>query len=1284
MDTGGPQKDKLLAQALQQPPEARASFLETSCSDPQLRAEITRILERHPGSTNVAAASDVTRSLDFAGSSRFQIQRRLGAGGFGTVYQAWDRVQAAPVALKVLHQRKAEQLFRFKKEFRTLVGLRHPNLIRLYELFSEGEQWFFSMELVEGEDFLTYVRRGDVFDRVRPALRQLADGLRSLHEAKLLHSDVKPANALVTSSGRVVLLDFGLVRELEAATGAGSMATPIVGTPAYIAPEQVLHGVLTEASDWYSVGVMLFQALTGSIPHAGSVHRLWTPKQLQAPPPAPRDRVASVPQDLNDLCVRLLNPTPDSRPDAHAILSVLDPGVEPAGVREAGVDHFVGRSRELAELDAACASAFEGRFAQILVHGPSGIGKTTLMRHFLARLSERTPNLLALNGACYEFESVPYKGLDVLVDLLSEHLQRLPASLVEPLLARDASLLPRLFPVLARVPAIAEAPARGADVPDAQELRQRGFRALRELLARLGERQPLLLWIDDVQWADRDSITLLAELCAPPERPPLLLVLSYRREERTNPVLLYLHELLAHQGPGGVSQELALDQLSSAESAALLQELLSARSDVPSEVLDHLIREADGHPLFLQELARSAGSQAGGPGLAHLASSDLALRDVIQRRASGLPSFVREVLEFVCIATQPVGAPVVLAAPQSRTGAERAHALALLIREHLIRSSGSSDDRLLEPYHDQVRAAVLSMMAPDVRRSRHGRLARVLSEIPDIEPQLLVTHYREGGDPQAAFESALKAAELAERQLAFERAAALYEAALATGDMARTQRASITRRLATMLGMAGRGRDSADAYLASAALEGGENFELQRLATDQLMRSGYIDEGLDHLERLTAGIGIPTVRTPAQAVRHILLGRVRARLLLLRGIPSPRTSVGEKQLARLELLRTGAVVLNAVDPVMSAFFQTRHIAEALRFGDATHLSIALAMEGSIRLAGRNPDTRTAFALIDAADRLAAASGHRNSIAFILLVRAYCAYLRCDVPDGIAHARAAIAYYREHCTGVTWETTTAHAMLYWFLCWAGYGDQVLKELPGLLKDGAARGDMNLQVSLRLIAYTHYAYLSLDRAEECLRECHWALARWSRRGFHLQNFGAMFNLAESCLYLGDCMEARKHIMNNWPRMTRSLFLRWEVLRVVAWFQRGRVSLACWAQNPGDASLAADVRRCIARLKRTNLPWSAPMRTTLEAGLAAGEQRTADAIRLLHTAAEGYEGVSLGAMAAAARYFAGTLEGGDSGRVRVNVAVEFFEAQGVVKPHAFVRMLLPGRWTGAPAPT
>ncbi|HEY0194999.1 MAG TPA: serine/threonine-protein kinase, partial [Kofleriaceae bacterium] len=273
------------------------------------------------------------REPSFTAPPRFQIVRRIGAGGMGVVYEAIDRDRDLHVALKHLAEPSAATLYLFKREFHALAGITHPNLVPLYELISDGQQWFFTMELLDqATDFLTHVRgdrppphfaRGTGADpeeatalaapharhrdlpseapapvpapivdhaHLRRAFAQLATGVAALHRAGKLHRYLKPSNAMVRKDGRVVLVDFGLVVELrdhvEPGRAPGLASTPdatdaqIAGSVAYMAPEQAAGEPLSEASDWYAVGVMLFEALTGRLPIEGPPLVIWNSKQV--------------------------------------------------------------------------------------------------------------------------------------------------------------------------------------------------------------------------------------------------------------------------------------------------------------------------------------------------------------------------------------------------------------------------------------------------------------------------------------------------------------------------------------------------------------------------------------------------------------------------------------------------------------------------------------------------------------------------------------------------------------------------------------------------------------------------------------------------------------------------------------------------------------------------------------------------------------------------------------------------------------------------------------------
>ena len=240
--------------------------------------------------------------MDFFATPRFEIVRHLGSGGMGSVYEAFDCELEARVALKRLNRCEPQQLIRFKREFRDFQNLSHPNLVTLRELFSDGAEWFFSMELLDGVDFLEHVRplveldthqlrrrqrhrhpyvrprptrsdrlrqgtrrwvRGPLDEhRLRRALPQLALGIQALHDAGKLHCDIKPSNVIVTRDDRVVLVDYGVAVDLrDRRAHDGSPARSRTWLPSRQRAERPAR-----AADWYAVGVMLYEALTGGAP----------------------------------------------------------------------------------------------------------------------------------------------------------------------------------------------------------------------------------------------------------------------------------------------------------------------------------------------------------------------------------------------------------------------------------------------------------------------------------------------------------------------------------------------------------------------------------------------------------------------------------------------------------------------------------------------------------------------------------------------------------------------------------------------------------------------------------------------------------------------------------------------------------------------------------------------------------------------------------------------------------------------------------------------------------
>jgi hypothetical protein len=408
---------------------------------------------------------------------RLQILRRLGSGGMGVVFEAFDAERRSKVALKVLTDVRPDRVYRVKNEFRALLDVRNESLLRLYDLFSDEGLWYYTMELVSGVPFDLYVQGDEA--RLRSCLAQLGSAVWAMHDAGKLHRDLKPSNVLVTEEGRLVVLDFGLSID-AAAGGIGqtlSEQQAVCGTPAYMAPEQAAGDPPLPASDLYAIGVMLFEALTGGLPFEGHGGAIVAAKQRDAAPVLP-DGLA-IPDDLRRLCHTLLARDPGERPTAAELALQLGVEVSDApsqhGAGSRAVSRLFGRERELAQLEQAFADTLRGEAVVVRVTGESGLGKSALCASFVARLRARN-DVMVLDGRCYERESVPFKAFDPLIDSLTRLLRRLSSEELARFLPEDAASLVRLFPVLERMPAFAQ--ATPLDAPSSEALQQRAFTAL--------------------------------------------------------------------------------------------------------------------------------------------------------------------------------------------------------------------------------------------------------------------------------------------------------------------------------------------------------------------------------------------------------------------------------------------------------------------------------------------------------------------------------------------------------------------------------------------------------------------------------------------------------------------------------------------------------------------------------------------------------------------------------------------------------------------------------------
>lgn len=1243
------------------------------------------------------------------------------------VFEGYDQDRQGPVAIKTLTNVGPEAIYQFKQEFRSLADISHPNLVGLFELGGDSERCFFTMELVDGLPFSTWARNaghrglslpdaGRTSDiemkgrggaslsegptqsisgeeptmlsedssqeslrepgavsalldatGLRKALRQLVEGVSALHGAGKLHRDLKSSNVLVTPAGRVVILDFGLIQDLGSDEGlAKGFLHKLVGTPSHISPEQVAGKRATEASDWYAVGVMLYESLTGRLPFSGSPMAMLQAKQ-EMEPPAAGSVAPGIPEDLAALCMALLDRDPAARPTAAQILEKLGEVSSGESGAHAVRRPFVGREAELASLQAAFTSAQRGEPSSVLLHGSSGIGKSFLVRRFLRLVQEEHPRALALYGRCFEQESVPFKALDNLIDGLSQALRYMPSVETEPLLPRHIGALAILFPVLKQVPSIARAAARGVEPVDGKETRRRAFGALRALLSRLSDQRPLVVVLDDLQWGDLDSVALLAEVLRPPYPPAFLLVACYRREEsETSPALLDLLPLLKT----GRHLQLPIDPLDPETSAKLALSIMGPGEQSRAKTI---AEEASGSPLFISELARySKSMQETAQELPAAGASPL--ERVLLARVHTLPEKSRQVLEFLSVAGYPLPwAAVRKAAEVDLTGSDP---FAPLRTGRLARIRGTSQHRTLEVYHDRVREVVAASLPAELTSRCHLRLAEVLEQSPGADPRGLAQHYLAGGERAKAAEYSGRAADLAAESLAFEQAASLYQQAIQLKEPGDPALPALRAKLARALVNAGRSSAAARVYLDAAAGGDSPSHRIwRRRAAEEFFRSGHLGIALATSREVLGSIGIRIPATPTGALVSLTLHRLRLQMRGLKFQEKAEEEIPLKILDRIDTLWSVAMGLGSFDMIRAADFQARQLILALDAGEPYRLVRGLAHEMALRASTGTKALAEVRQLQAATMALAERIGQPEPLARAYLGAGIASLTMGRWRSASEWTEKAETILRASCTGVAYEIHIAQH--FWLTAQSVLGriSKASHRYPELLSEAQELGDILTMANLRIFSWN--LHLAEDDPERAENELGRALEGWPETGFLTQHFQALTGRVSVKLYTGHPESALEELKGHWPSLRGSFLLRAQGVRVTCVDLRARCLLALAAARPERRfALLRAAQPDIQALLKESCGYAKAMGLKNLATALSLEGRHDDAQARFVEAEIAFEAAEMTTHVEAVRWARGAQLGSTTGEELMRAAESAMEVAGYKNPAGMVRMLVPAR--------
>jgi hypothetical protein len=464
----------------------------------------------------------------------YRIEEKLSKGSGGEVYRARDERLQRDVAIKFLKEglaRRPASIARFVREAKAASALNHPNIVTVIDAGKSRAGRFIVMELVCGLTLRAWMGRRPEFGALGPTVIQIARALAAAHAAGIIHRDIKPENIMIREDGYVKVLDFGLARWESGKGGTPDTQTTsgtLLGTLRYMSPEQARAERVSAATDIFSLGIVLYELVTGRHPFDAPSGLDTLQAICTRPIVSPRHWTPDLPPRFENLILHMLNRDPQRRPTAEVIVSTLEDAVTPglpgnAETVEIGRQPLVGRNREFAQLRTLLDSTIQGRGLLVLITGEPGIGKTVLVEDFLNEQVREQRHCAIGRG----FSSERLAGAEAYLpffEALEDLVRRTPVL---------AAVLRRVAPNWYMHVARDSSDGAGAATPGQLKTYSREL-LNRELMAFLEEASwttPLVLFLDDIHWADDSTMDLMTYISTHFDSTPLLLLATYRPEE---------------------------------------------------------------------------------------------------------------------------------------------------------------------------------------------------------------------------------------------------------------------------------------------------------------------------------------------------------------------------------------------------------------------------------------------------------------------------------------------------------------------------------------------------------------------------------------------------------------------------------------------------------------------------------------------------------------------------------------------------------------------------------
>jgi len=623
------QLNELFHLALERKGSERQRFVE-ACPDEELRRELNSMLEHHNQAHSFIESPThlkPERVLSNPPQDRlagiqlghYRVHARIAIGGMGEVYLAQDVRLGRLVALKLLPQtffEDTDRLKRFEREARAASALNHPNIVTIYEIGKAEQGPFIAMELVEGKTLREIIQERPPISTVLQIARQMAAALRVAHAAGIVHRDIKPENVIVRSDGYAKVFDFGLAKmsdrglqqhlytqssDSHASTEVSVNTNPgmILGTIVYMSPEQARAETIGSSTDIFSLGVVMYELATGQHPfkrqsQVDTLHMITSQQPL-----SPSRLDPEVPRALDNLILQMLNKESKLRPTASEVETTLSGLVDKnADVRidlASETPHTVGRQKERTQLQDAFLSMTSGRGVIYCIAGEPGIGKTTLVEDFLRDLSGQSRNYILARGRCSE----RLAGTEAYLPLLDALEALVRGDGGESIVRAMKLVAPTWYSLMLPTGAVTFSSEETSLKAVSQERMKRELGALMEEVSRL---RPLVLFIDDLHWADVSTVDFFPYLASKFDSLQVMIVATYRPSELFLTKHPFMQVKLELQTRGNC-KEIHLEFLNREDVDDYLKLEFPAHK-FPEQFSALIHNRTEGSPLFMVELLK--------------------------------------------------------------------------------------------------------------------------------------------------------------------------------------------------------------------------------------------------------------------------------------------------------------------------------------------------------------------------------------------------------------------------------------------------------------------------------------------------------------------------------------------------------------------------------------------------------------------------------------------------------------------------------------------------------